>query len=77
MNKYIQINAADTVAVAIIPLLAGDKLRIDDSEITLLEDIPAGHKVALKSFARNEHIIKYYMISRRQSMGIWFPYRTC
>ena len=59
MNKYIQINAADNVAVAIIPLLAGDKLRIDDSEITLLEDIPAGHKVALKSFARNEHIIKY------------------
>ena len=57
MNKYIQINAADNVAVAIIPLLAGDKLRIDDSEITLLEDIPAGHKVALKSFARNEHII--------------------
>ncbi len=59
MNKYIQINAADNVAVAIIPLLAGDKLRIDDREITLLEDIPAGHKVALKSFARNEHIIKY------------------
>lgn len=59
MNNYIQINAADNVAVAIIPLLAGDKLRIDDREITLLEDIPAGHKVALKSFARNEHIIKY------------------
>lgn len=59
MNKYVQINAADNVAVAIIPLLAGDKLRIDDREITLLEDIPAGHKVALKSFARNEHIIKY------------------
>ena len=59
MNKYIKINTADTVAVAINPLLAGDKIHIDDREITLLEDIPAGHKIALKSFAQNEHIIKY------------------
>ena len=75
MNKYIQINAADNVAVAIIPLLAGDKLRIDDREITLLEDIPAGHKVALKSFARNEHIIKYGFpighASQTISEGTW------
>lgn len=59
MNKYIKINTSDNVAVAIHPLSAGDKITIDDRDITLLEDIPAGHKIALKSFAINESIIKY------------------
>jgi altronate hydrolase len=59
MNKYTKINATDNVAVAICPLSKGDSLCIDDRQILILENIPAGHKVALKSFVPDEHIIKY------------------
>lgn len=59
MNAYIKINPADNVVVAIDPMKAGEKITVDGQDITLLSDIPAGHKIALKAFAADEHIIKY------------------
>lgn len=59
MSKYIKINATDNVAVSIYPLCAGDRLEIDGRTIVVSEHIPAGHKVALKTFAPGENIIKY------------------
>ena len=54
--KYLKINPADNVAVAITALPAGEKLTVDGKEITLNEDVPAGHKFALKVFAsRRRH----------------------
>ena len=50
--KYLKINPADNVAVAITALPAGEKLTVDGKEITLNEDVPAGHKFALKDFAK-------------------------
>ncbi|WP_455499123.1 UxaA family hydrolase [Coprobacter sp.] len=58
-TNYLKINPADNVVVAIIPLKKGDRITIDGTEIVLQDDIPAGHKVALKDFAQDEHIIKY------------------
>lgn len=58
-TKYLKINSADNVAVAITALPAGEKLIVDDKEIILNEDIPAGHKFALKDFAEGENVIKY------------------
>lgn len=58
-TKYLKINPADNVAVAIANLKAGEKLSVDGIELTLNEDIPAGHKFALKDFAEGENIIKY------------------
>ena len=57
--KFLKINPADNVAVAIDPLKKGDCITVDGKDIFLQEDIPAGHKVALKDFAENEDIIKY------------------
>ena len=37
----------------------GEKLIVDGKEIILNEDIPAGHKFALKDFAEGENVIKY------------------
>ena len=48
--KYLKINPADNVAVAITALPAGEKLTVDGKGITLNEDVPAGHKFALKDF---------------------------
>ena len=43
--KYLKINPADNVAVAITALPAGEKLTVDGKEITLNEDVPAGHNL--------------------------------
>lgn len=59
MNAYIKINPADNVVVAIDPMKTGEKITVDGQDITLLSDVPAGHKIALKAFAADEHIIKY------------------
>ena len=56
-TKYLKINPADNVAVAIVNLPAGEKLSVDGIEVVLNEDIPAGHKFALKNFAEGEDVI--------------------
>ncbi|MGN0250289.1 MAG: UxaA family hydrolase [Oliverpabstia sp.] len=59
MQTFLKIHPDDKVAVALKPLSAGDVLTIDGKEITLLEDIPQGHKFALYPLAINEPVIKY------------------
>lgn len=59
MQTYIKIHPADKVAVALCPLSAGTVISIDQKEITLLEDIPQGHKFALQDLSENEPVIKY------------------
>ena len=60
MNTYfIHINSVDNVGVAVLPFQKGDSFTTGGKEITVIEDIPAGHKIALKDFAEGENIIKY------------------
>lgn len=58
-NKLIKINSNDNVAVAIQTLFKGDVVTVDGETFTLVTDIPAGHKVALRDIAAEESIIKY------------------
>ncbi len=58
-TKFLKINTADNVAVAIENLSKGEVLQIDGTEVQLQEDVPAGHKFALKPFAQGEDVIKY------------------
>ena len=58
-TKFLKINTADNVAVAIENLSKGEVLQIDGTEIQLQEDVPAGHKFALKAFAQGEDVVKY------------------
>ena len=69
-TKYLKINSADNVAVAITALPAGEKFIVDGKEIILNEDIPAGHKFALKDFAEGENVIKIRLSHRTR------PHRT-
>ena len=57
--KFLKINIADNVAVALEQLSPGDKLEVDGDIITIISDIPPGHKFALRNVAVNEDIIKY------------------
>ncbi|MGN0314193.1 MAG: UxaA family hydrolase [Fusicatenibacter sp.] len=59
MQTFIKIHPLDKVAVALKPLSAGDVLTVDGIQITLLEDIPQGHKFALCPLNENEPVIKY------------------
>ena len=55
MNDYIIIHKADNVAVVLRPHKKGEVVE----GVTLLEDIPQAHKVALKDIKKGENIIKY------------------
>ena len=59
MQTFLKIHPDDKVAVALKPLSAGDVLTVDGIKITLLEDIPQGHKFALCPLDENELVIKY------------------
>lgn len=48
MKKIIKINDIDNVIVALEPLVTGDVITVDGQDITIKEDIPTGHKVAIK-----------------------------
>lgn len=61
MNKLIRINKLDSVAVALCPLKKGNTIPVSgaDLSITLLEDIPMGHKIALKNISAGSAVMKY------------------
>lgn len=58
-TKYLKINPADNVVVAISDLKAGEIINEGNNQIVLKEDVPAGHKVTLKDFTEGENVIKY------------------
>ncbi len=61
MNDLIRIHESDMVAVALRPLRKGETVPVGgtDFSLTVSEDIPMGHKAALRSIARGEKVIKY------------------
>lgn len=59
MDKIYQINPRDNVAIALEELPAGTKASLRGREITLLDKLPAGHKVAGQDIAKGEQVIKY------------------
>ncbi len=54
-----QIHKDDNVAVAISAITAGSMIMVGDQTVAAAEDIPAGHKMALKSIPSGAAIIKY------------------
>ncbi len=59
MQDFIKIHSVDNVAVALKPLASGTVLTVDGNPITLLEDIPQGHKFALTDISVESGVIKY------------------
>ncbi len=59
MQDVIKINQEDNVAVALRPIGKGETLEIGDISVTTVEEIPQGHKVALKAVKAGEEVVKY------------------
>lgn len=57
--KVIQIALEDNVAVALSSITAGEIVEVGDQySVEVLEDIPQGHKIALKDITKEENIIE-------------------
>ena len=73
--KFLKINPADNVAVALEALQAGEVISVDGVDITINADIPMGHKFALADVGEKENIVKYgYPIGHARSainLGDW------
>ena len=59
MDQLLKIHPRDSVAVALESLSKGAKILLDGEEILLAQDIPMGHKVALKDIEKDTPVIKY------------------
>ena len=57
--KAIKLYPNDTVALATDNLKKGEVIELDGQQITLLDDVPKAHKIALRDFAAGDDIIKY------------------
>ena len=53
--KVIQISRLDNVAVALHPIKKGEEVTAGGITVTALEDIPQGHKIALKPIKNGEN----------------------
>lgn len=57
--RVIQIHPADNVAVALEDIAKGEIVGIGSTELPVQEDIPRGHKIALKAISEGEPVMKY------------------
>ncbi len=58
VDMYV-VSPLDSVAVAITEQAKGRVVEINDTSVTLLDDIPFGHKIAIRPIAEGEDVVKY------------------
>lgn len=59
MQDFVKIHEDDNVAVALRPIKEGECLTAAGEEVKTLEEIPQGHKFALKPIKAGEDVVKY------------------
>lgn len=59
MKRYIKIHPSDSIIIALEAISVGDKIEVDGQEITAINDITAGHKMAICNIKKGDHVIKY------------------
>jgi altronate hydrolase len=55
----IRLHPRDNVAIARVSISAGSGARIDDAEFVARDNVPPGHKIALRPIRVGEHAIRY------------------
>lgn len=69
-SDVMMIHPADTVAVALEAMKAGTALSVSGRDILLVDDVPKGHKIALRAIERGEEVRKYGHVIGRASCPI-------
>ncbi len=61
-NAAIHLSSRDNIAVARVPLAAGQQVRVNGCEITLRSAVPMGHKLAIHGIDAGGNILRYGQI---------------
>src|SRR5258708_34179804 len=69
-NRFLKIHPADNVWVALTDLKAGESISINNSPLTLLNDVPAKHKLVEKSLQPDDEIIMYGILVGKATQPI-------
>ena len=70
MNSYVHASEKDNLVTCVRALRAGDTVVVDGREITVLDDIPIYHKMAVAEIKKGEAVYKYGEIMGRASRDI-------
>lgn len=84
-RKAILLNERDDVATALAPLSRGEQIEAVTAgrsvEVTLREEVPFGHKYALRDIAAGEEVLKYGLpIGKAMAdiaAGAWVHVHNC
>ncbi|MFC6823700.1 UxaA family hydrolase [Halopelagius fulvigenes] len=80
-DALLLLSDADNVGTAVDDLSAGTEIECDGRTVTLPEDVPFGHKVALESFAVGDEVRKYGEVigaaTRAVGPGEWVHTHNC
>jgi len=57
--QAVRIHPADNVVVAVRSLPAGSEVVVEDAGVVLRDDVPAGHKIAVRPIEPGEPVVKY------------------
>ena len=58
-NPIIHLHPDDNIAMTGRPLAAGERITLQGRMVTVADDIPFCHKIAMQTIAKNDKIIKY------------------
>ncbi|HVV44057.1 MAG TPA: UxaA family hydrolase, partial [Bryobacteraceae bacterium] len=58
-NVVVRLHPSDNVAVVRVPLSVGTEVRVGGETFTAKNNIPPGHKVAVKTIRAGENVIRY------------------
>jgi altronate hydrolase len=58
-HRAIQIHASDNVGVVLAETAPGDAVDLDGQRFEIAEEVPRGHKIALREIEPGEQIVKY------------------
>jgi altronate hydrolase len=67
---FLHIAPNDNVIIALRDFLAGEIININDNSFSLNQDIPKGHKIAIKNISALEKVLKYGFIIGRAKVDI-------
>ena len=74
MRRIVVLNDADNVATSLVPLEARSRIEVESGGerrvVTVLDPIPFGHKVAIRSLAPGDDVLKYGEVIGRASEPI-------
>ncbi len=69
-NSVIHLHPTDNVGIARVPLSEGQTLKIGPYTVTAVNNVPAGHKIALREIAAGEKLIRYGQIIGKSRVAI-------